>query len=651
MIHWWFQPVMTTTNGLVLCAIMLVCVSVGIWYRPVHIRRYRWWLMHIPAFIALVITWMLLLNPVPISTSERLPTETPRINLAVLMDVSPSMMTTDTKGRLSRLSVAANAIIDLQAITHNDIELQAYAFADTLRPIDLSSPPMHHIGQTTRIYDALKPLLVTEPPPQHILLLTDGIDHSQANAEARFNDIIRLARNRGVNIHTMALGNHDGASSVHVYTDHSQITARPGQQLKLQGRLQTEGFNRQQLRAMLRLNGRIIARQSITIESPSQQRWSWTVQPDQPGLHLYQMQLDNIPLPSQHGRPTATMLVRVLDKPVKVLIIEGQPNWRHQSLVRLLQADPLLEVTSLARLDKQRWLYRYIRAHTEPQGDTTPSIRSFTTANEGWSVIDQSRVEQIIKDNIKSETDVLLISQPIEALFSTTLADHLLRVVRDRSLGLMCYGGNNDLTANIITGDTRVTSIINTIHQLALQREHAIVPVSLRSSKLTYANDENIVLELRTIHDATKHTFSVVVGSLDDASIPVTLVTADNPPTANLQTFTLKPMKTGLYHAVVRGHDDNVHAYTVFEVLNINHEMIELEPRALPLQTLSRHTGGLALPPGDIESLVDTLNEQHIRHQRESSPVITLWDRWWVLLTILGMFSLTWWLRRREGIA
>ena len=53
---------------------------------------------------------------------------------------------------------------------------------------------------------------------------------------------------------------------------------------------------------------------------------------------------------------TAPMLLRVVDQPVRVLLLEGKPYWDTKFLVRTLSADPSIELTSVVQLAEGRLL-------------------------------------------------------------------------------------------------------------------------------------------------------------------------------------------------------------------------------------------------------------------------------------------------------
>ncbi len=57
---------------------------------------------------------------------------------------------------------------------------------------------------------------------------------------------------------------------------------------------------------------------------------------------------------------TAAVLVRVIDEPVRVLLLEGQPYWDTKFLIRTLAADPSVELTSVVRMTEGRLLERTI---------------------------------------------------------------------------------------------------------------------------------------------------------------------------------------------------------------------------------------------------------------------------------------------------
>ena len=69
---------------------------------------------------------------------------------------------------------------------------------------------------------------------------------------------------------------------------------------------------------------------------------------------------------------TAPLLLRVVDQPIRVLLLEGKPYWDTKFLVRTLSADPSIELTSVVQLAEGRLLRRKIPRHPPPAEKADP---------------------------------------------------------------------------------------------------------------------------------------------------------------------------------------------------------------------------------------------------------------------------------------
>ena len=73
------------------------------------------------------------------------------------------------------------------------------------------------------------------------------------------------------------------------------------------------------------------------------------------------------------GRTTAaTLLLRVVDQPVRVLLLEGKPYWDGKFLARTLQADPSIELTAVIRMGEGRFLKRTLKRGTDAAAANVP---------------------------------------------------------------------------------------------------------------------------------------------------------------------------------------------------------------------------------------------------------------------------------------
>ena len=63
------------------------------------------------------------------------------------------------------------------------------------------------------------------------------------------------------------------------------------------------------------------------------------VSQDKPGVYRYEVRAGPLPGEVSRSNNTAPLLLRVVDKPIRVLLLEGKPYWDAKFLMRTLIAD------------------------------------------------------------------------------------------------------------------------------------------------------------------------------------------------------------------------------------------------------------------------------------------------------------------------
>ena len=72
------------------------------------------------------------------------------------------------------------------------------------------------------------------------------------------------------------------------------------------------------------------------------------------GLYRYEVRAEPLPGEVTAVNNSATLLLRVVEEPIRVLLLEGKPYWDTKYLIRTLAADPSIELTSVVRLAEGR---------------------------------------------------------------------------------------------------------------------------------------------------------------------------------------------------------------------------------------------------------------------------------------------------------
>lgn len=172
---------------------------------------------------------------------------------------------------------------------------------------------------------------------------------------------------------------------------------------------------------------------------------------------------------------------------------------------------------------------------------------------------------------------------------------------------------------------------------------------SLRADKLTFAPEENATatllvrdwsgappqLELRgTGVDGVKS-----LAALPHASYPGQFYVA------------LGHLPEGRYDLRLRGAEQNdPSAATAFDVRGNLTERLDIAAQPNLMKRIAHDSGGSALESVDPRLLAQQFDQQLSRTRPERVARTTAWDRWWLLLGVVGLWAASWGLRRRSGL-
>lgn len=98
-----------------------------------------------------------------------------------------------------------------------------------------------------------------------------------------------------------------------------------------------------------------------------------------------------------------------------------------------------------------------------------------------------------------------------------------------------------------------------------------------------------------------------------------------------------------------RGNDD-LFASTICEVRDFWLETLDVDARPDLMYQLAIKSGGQVVEPNEARDLLDEYYKKLQASRPEQFKRTTLWDRPWVLLTILGIWLSSWWIRRACGL-
>ena len=334
----------------------------------------------------------LLLNPTWI---QRLPPPTGKPRLTVLVDRSASMAVDRCCRSMSaRFAYACRVAADVDRKLSSQYDIQVRAFAQTSVPIDVAelahqSPDGSGTNVAAAIDDALAEDL---PQGQAMLLLSDG--GQNIGGEAALRKAVNKAKLVACPIYAQTIGGPAQVHDLSVELGLADELAFVGQRVPIAVKLVQRGPFARRVNVSLRSDDKVLQQRSVELDSS--QAVAEVVHPitfeisrDKPGLYRYQVDVDSLPEEVTAVNNRATLLVRVVNEPVQVLLLEGKPYWDAKFLIRTLAEDRSVELTSIVQIAPGRAMKRHISRPREDGKEPAAGRRQLAT---------QKRIKELSAD-------------------------------------------------------------------------------------------------------------------------------------------------------------------------------------------------------------------------------------------------------------
>jgi hypothetical protein len=310
----------------------------------VAVRAYRAWSWALASRCCLIaLLASMLANPVREVTRPELR----RPPLLLVADCSGSMATADAPGGTTRYAQTLSVLDRLSADLAQDYQVSRLAFDGQLR----APPPAVPSGDSD--FAGLTALLAQAPRPAAVVVVSDGADWRHADPESE------LARGR-ITVHTLGVGDQRPTRNIAVRLEVASPTVFPGQELPMTASIAASPDLRGQ-RVRLEVdtiaeNGSTVplARQDLVLDSllrvplvdtPSGQK----------GGRLWRARVAPVPgevTPDDNQDFTSA---QVVDRSVRVLVLEGQPWWDTTFAVRAWRRDRQLDVATTIGVGQRTW--------------------------------------------------------------------------------------------------------------------------------------------------------------------------------------------------------------------------------------------------------------------------------------------------------
>ncbi len=423
-----------------------------------RLPRARWLAIVALMAMAVALPLVVLLNPVWI---ELIPPPSGKPWLNILIDDSASMATPNGAAGRTRYGTAADVgkVLGRQLRERYNIEL--HRFADTIVPTSADElAGRTPAGEYTDIATALREALQTDRNSgKAIVLLSDGIHN--ASSEARCLESARLAAALSVPIYTQVIGGETAVRDLAVEVRSPQELAFVGQIVPVRVIVQPRGLAGARARVSLWDGDRMVEQRELALASDADVEVEFPVKPERSGMFRYEIRAEPLAHEATQANNQCMYLLRVVDEPIRTLVLEGNPYWDTKFLLRTLATDQAIELTSIVRLTENRYLQRTLArakpadaakspppATTEEPINATPAMANVAAVDgaaaaarsESWKILPD--VATVLGDEGSlSGYQIIVLGRDADVFLSDEALGKLRRWISRDGGSLVCFRG------------------------------------------------------------------------------------------------------------------------------------------------------------------------------------------------------------------
>ncbi|HVJ84826.1 MAG TPA: hypothetical protein VM452_04230 [Caulifigura sp.] len=342
-------PVLSITGLAVILVGLAIFACVRSWSR-VGARSLPVLVMRILGVIGLTV---LLLGP---SHQVTTPQSTLKPKLTVLLDTSQSMRTADC-GQQSRIAHASDTVFDPQAFQQltSEFEVLVEGFDTAVRPLNpqevRSRPDDFALGRETHLAESITNVLGrSRQDGEALFVISDGRDTSGDSVQRA----AALAAEQRIPIFTMPLGGASSAPDAALMAMALQDSLLPDEPGSLLVRVYQSGLSGQ--KGLLRLRqGETSDTFPVEFTQHDFAEIKLPIRQKTAGQYEYQVSLDPIGGETELANNSQPVFVEVMNRRLRVLVIEGEPYWDTKFICQSLRKDEQIELVQLTQIgDRKR---------------------------------------------------------------------------------------------------------------------------------------------------------------------------------------------------------------------------------------------------------------------------------------------------------
>ena len=235
-----------------------------------------------------------------------------------------------------------------------------------------------------------------------------------------------------------------------------QDLAFVGQKTPIRVELSPHGLAGGVAHVSLWLDERQLERRDVPLGGDEPKEIEFPVTHDASGVFRYEVRAEPLTGEATEVNNNCTYVLRVIDEPIRMLLLEGKPYWDTKFLMRTMASDPSVELTSVVRLAEGRYLERNLQrpAADKPTGekpaaaaDSAPSSGNDASAAnerkpraEDWKLL-KSPDELLADDEALSKFQVVVLGRDAESYLTDAVLARLSRWLAREGGSLVCFRG------------------------------------------------------------------------------------------------------------------------------------------------------------------------------------------------------------------
>jgi hypothetical protein len=395
-----------------------------------------------PLAIALNPTWI---EPVPPLPGQPM--------ISVLVDGTMSMQTADASPGQSKTRWRSAVETANQLKPTGEIELRNQVFDHELHPltdelIENSESGDWPRGHRSDLTNVLRECMRSGSPAGHAVLLVSDGAHNVGSIDGLLS-AAREAKSLDVPVYTVTVGSTVESKNLSLAARSPRMISFADNPLVLRVRIGQSGLAGRSTQVALMVDKNVVqSRQVRLADDPAQEITFVLSQPPKEPLQRYRIVAAEIEGEATNADNQTTILVQQLQEPIGALLLEGKPYWDSKFLARNLGSDPVVELTSMVQLAKQRFLVRkYPRADGDGEKDEVSSNSALSSEDKsspadsvGWE-IQRETVSPLDSLDTLSKYRMVILGRDADAFLTEKSIENLRHWISRDGGCLMCARG------------------------------------------------------------------------------------------------------------------------------------------------------------------------------------------------------------------